>query len=448
MGRLLRGARPHVGALARVGQRGFEAVAAPPPPVLRNPPVPSDVADAGAVRRYLEDSEGIFGDPAEGRGYLDDAFDRFRLTLGMVPNLSPGSRVLELGSNPYFLTRLLRRRHLDVTSANWFGADFSHRPRVTQVITIPSTGAQETFDFDHFNIETDPFPYPDGTFDVVLFCEILEHLPCDPVHVLAEIHRVLAQPHGRIVVTTPNATRAENLVKMINGDNVYEVLSGNGVYGRHNREYTVAELSSLLDACGFVNIDVRCGDVHAAPPRWARSVGVASLADRGDTLFASAQARGEPRWPYPDWLFSSRLALRRVVRPDMLVGVNDDLQLSGAHQVEGTAADRWRWTGDQPMECLLAAGTEGARSIRVEGVGPPVGPGRDLRLSIELAGTVVETMIAADGRPFAVELPVTAEAGDHAARLRTDRTWRPLGGDPRSLGFQIKRVAFGAGPGA
>lgn len=283
---------------------------------------------------------------------------------------------------------------------------------------------------------------------MVLFCEILEHLPCDPTHVLAEIHRVLAKPHGRIVVTTPNATRAENLVKMINGDNVYEVLSGHGVYGRHNREYTVGELSSLLGDCGFVNIDVFCGDVHPAPSGWTGSVGGSSLADRGDCLFASAQASGEPRWRYPDWLYSSRLVLRRVVHPDVVVGINDDLQMSGAHNLEGSGADRWRWTGTEPIECLLAAGGNGARSIRVEGVGPPLGPDRDLHLSIDVAGAVVEARIVADGRPFAVDLPVSTDPGHHLVRLRTDRTWRPPGGDPRSLGFQIKRVALEPGPGA
>lgn len=405
------------------------------------------MADATALRCYLEDFEGVFTDPAERRGYLDDAFERFRLTLGMVPDLSPGSRVLELGSNPYFLTRLLRRRHLDVTSANWFGTDAGPESRGTHVMTVPSTGERETIEYDHFNCETDPFPYPDGTFDLVLFCEILEHLPCDPSHVLAEIHRVLAKPHGHLVVTTPNATRAENLLKMIHGDNVYEVLSGHGVYGRHNREYTVAELSSLLGDCGFVDIDVFSGDAHPPPPGWAGSVGDASLADRGDCLFASAQACGEQRWRYPDWLYGARHALRRVVRPDVVVGINDDLQMSGAHGLEGTGADRWRWTGSEPIECLLAAGDAGVRSIRVEGVGPPLGPDRDLHLSIDVAGAVVETRIVADGRPFAVDLPVTAGPGHHVARLRTDRTWQPPPGDPRLLGFQIKRVALEPAPG-
>ncbi len=404
--------------------------------------MPADVADSDAVRSYLMDTEGIFGDPEEGRGYLADAFERFRITLGMVPDLKPGSRVLELGSNPYFLTRLLRRRGLDVTSANWFGAGSGHGSQGTQEMTIPSTGEHIAFPFDHFNCETDPFPYPDGSFDLVLFCEILEHLPNDPIHVLAEIHRVLAQPHGRMLLTTPNATRAENLVRMVRGDNVYEVLSGYGVYGRHNREYTVKELCSLLGDCGFVDVDVFSADVHPVPPRWSDVVGGASLADRGDTLFASAGAEGEPRWRYPGWLYNSRLALRRIIRADVVVGVNDDLQMSGAHHLEGNGADRWRWTGPGVIECLLAVGADGACSIRVEGVGPPVGWGRDLHLSITVAGHELDATILADDQPFAVDLAVTVGPGHHRAQLRTDTTWQPDSGDPRLLGFRLKRVAL------
>jgi SAM-dependent methyltransferase len=44
-------------------------------------------------------------------------------------------------------------------------------------------------------------PVPDGSFDVVLCTEVIEHLP-DPVRVLREFHRVL-KPGGRALVTAP-----------------------------------------------------------------------------------------------------------------------------------------------------------------------------------------------------------------------------------------------------
>ncbi len=50
-----------------------------------------------------------------------------------------------------------------------------------------------------------PLPYPDGAFDLVVLCEVAEHLPTE-IPVVAEIGRVLA-PGGRLVLSTPNVAR-------------------------------------------------------------------------------------------------------------------------------------------------------------------------------------------------------------------------------------------------
>lgn len=50
-----------------------------------------------------------------------------------------------------------------------------------------------------------PLPHPDGAFDLVLLCEVAEHLPTE-IPVVAEIGRVLA-PGGHLVLSTPNVAR-------------------------------------------------------------------------------------------------------------------------------------------------------------------------------------------------------------------------------------------------
>jgi 2-polyprenyl-3-methyl-5-hydroxy-6-metoxy-1,4-benzoquinol methylase len=111
-------------------------------------------------------------------------------------------------------------------------------------------GQRVEFPFAHFNIEEDAFPYEDGRFDCVLFCEILEHLLVSPERAVAEMARIV-RPGGFLVISTPNATRLTNLYFLMLGKSIWDGYSANGPYGRHNREYTLAEVRELMERHGF-----------------------------------------------------------------------------------------------------------------------------------------------------------------------------------------------------
>ncbi len=230
-----------------------------------------------------------------------------------------------------------------------------------QVVQAPASGEEEAFDFDHFNAEKETFPYEDDSFDLVLCCEILEHLPEDPVNLLAESHRVLRKPSGRLLLTTPNAARTDNVIRLIRGRNVYEQISGYGVYGRHNREYTLEELGDLLTQCGYEVTSLFAADTQPGSERLARLTRL-TPGTRQDRLFALARPLGEPRWRYPDWLFASKHALRRVARPDLVMGVNDDLQSFGFRELVKLHGRCGRWIGEDSattVVSLVLAGREG-----------------------------------------------------------------------------------------
>ena len=104
-----------------------------------------------------------------------------------------------------------------------------------------------------FDLERDAYPYPDGSFDVVVCCEILEHLLVDPMHMMVEIHRVL-KPGGHLLLTTPNATCTHSVQAALEGKSPhvyghYEV--GGEPTDRHNREYTPGEVRALLENSGM-----------------------------------------------------------------------------------------------------------------------------------------------------------------------------------------------------
>jgi 2-polyprenyl-3-methyl-5-hydroxy-6-metoxy-1,4-benzoquinol methylase len=149
-------------------------------------------------------------------------------------------RVLDVGCFPYHLGAAMELMGYEV-----WGISSSHEPVKSKKIRT-------------CNIESDRFPFEDNYFDLVVCTEVLEHLPQSPVHALQEIYRVTA-PGGHTLITTPNITRSINRAKMILGKSVsyplHQVMENDGwgsnIYHRHNREYTLKELTTLATLANF-----------------------------------------------------------------------------------------------------------------------------------------------------------------------------------------------------
>lgn len=277
----------------------------------KSPPLPLPSGWSEAALREMVSSVQVEDAPLEElRVYVEADFKRFVYTLGLVPEKT-GQTILELGANPYFTTTLLRKfRDGDLHLANFFGQP---EPEGKQSVTIHQTKEVIEYSYKQFNIEADAFPYRDDFFDVILYCEIIEHLLSDPVHALIEIRRVL-KPGGVLVITTPNVARLDNVRKIIAGENVYDPYSGHGPYGRHNREYTSEDLFGLLSANGFTVRTMFTADVHPEPT--SSSVPLKSVAplvrhrqtDLGQYIFCQCSVNRESkRLPptRPPWLYRS-----------------------------------------------------------------------------------------------------------------------------------------------
>ena len=178
---------------------------------------------------------------------------RFLETVDLLPH-DRRLRVLELGANPYFLTILIRRIFdYKVTLSNFFNPNIFASKTGHGFQSVLSAEFDESLSFDYavMNLECSEYPFPDASFDVILFCEILEHLVVDPIPVFSKLRRLLA-PGGEIIVTTPNAVRLVNVAHMFHGTNYFDRYHPEiGVHGRHNREFTVEELNVLLTDAGF-----------------------------------------------------------------------------------------------------------------------------------------------------------------------------------------------------
>jgi SAM-dependent methyltransferase len=159
-------------------------------------------------------------------------------------------------------------------------------------------------------VERDRFPFGDDAFDAVLLCEVIEHLLMDPLAALREINRVL-RPDGRLVITTPNVNRLENVMNMIAGANIYDPYSGYGPYGRHNREFNRHELTRLLEFAGFDVESSFTADAHPSSahldPRYADVLPLIGFRkhDLGHYLFFCARSTRKPRDGLPAFLYRS-----------------------------------------------------------------------------------------------------------------------------------------------
>lgn len=274
-------------------------------------------------------------DNAELRGYLASSRGRIDATLEMLSQRLAGradARLLEVGRTPQdlmvrglapFLSSEVGA--VEVPPVLWPGT-----PAVAEEWDepLPDAGRAITFHCAQTNIERDRLPWPAESFDVILFCEVLEHLLYDPVHALVELGRVL-KPGGYLLVSTPNVLCWMNLVALFINHNPRDLYSAYGPYGRHNREYSAPELATLLKQLGYTVEAER--QVYHPPVTASRLKAlVYALGDQltrlpipwlrqkhGNTFITLARKTREITPAYPDWLFRSRPASNASESPQL-----------------------------------------------------------------------------------------------------------------------------------
>jgi len=244
------------------------------------------------------------------QGYLNQDFNRFVYTLNLLPAESEGKSLLEIGSNPYFTSMLIEKfTSYDLQCLNFFGGEAKSGIQIQA-----NELTQEWFEFDFLNHKIeDSEPPLEKQFDVVIFCEVIEHLIENPVRALQNIKNKM-KPDGTLILSTPNVNRLENITKMIAGVNIYDPYSGHGPYGRHNREYNKHELFQLLDHMGFTIEQMFSSDVHENHAglhyplsqlyKYVKTIPNREY-DLGQYIFITAKNDGPAVVGKPSWLFRS-----------------------------------------------------------------------------------------------------------------------------------------------
>jgi len=161
--------------------------------------------------------------------------------ITIFPNHTQKIKVLDIGCFPFHVGKALEELGFEV-----WGISSVHEP------------IQGNPQIKTLNIETEKFPFPNDSFDLIIFTEILEHLVKTPVIALREIHRVLKK-NGHLIISTPNVCSSAKRLLLLFGKNIYyqvkdsyrEEDGDKSLYYRHNREYTMKELEEFILNSGF-----------------------------------------------------------------------------------------------------------------------------------------------------------------------------------------------------
>ena len=105
----------------------------------------------------------------------------------------------------------------------------------------------------HYDFDLNDFHYDDrepgiGQYDIIMFCEVVEHLYTMPERILGRLRSHL-KPGGAIIIQTPNAVQWRHRARMLMGRNPFERI--NASRSSDYREYTALEIWQIATAAGF-----------------------------------------------------------------------------------------------------------------------------------------------------------------------------------------------------
>lgn len=180
---------------------------------------------------------------------------RYEQTIDLVRSIN-GGRTIELGGHPWTMTsRLLREPSVDLlatVSAEEVTAWPDEIPVTPHRYTmeLPDGTSRDWTNFSA-NLERTLFAIDsaggeNNKADLVLACEIIEHLTRSPHIMLLNINSWL-KTGGRVILTTPNGSQFDNPLRTKPKMPAYRYSQ----YARHNYVFTMDMLCDLTETCGF-----------------------------------------------------------------------------------------------------------------------------------------------------------------------------------------------------
>jgi SAM-dependent methyltransferase len=257
---------------------------------------------------------------------------------------------------------------------------------------------------------------------------------------LYEIHRVL-KPGGYLLLTTPNVLRWENVLSLLKGRNINDCYHGNGIYGRHNREYSMLEVTQLLEANGFLIESVETRSVYGSELLNKLPL----LTNRRDNIFALARTVDGPRAAFPGNLYSLMDEFRNVVRPAFRMGSNEVGQIGrGWHDFE-PGDPGFRWTGKSAEFFLKNINADRKLRLRARSDHLKAEAGL-ITIALEVNGRELKPDSLKDRSWYELTFDLDEEVTEKIlnCRIKVSETWVPKletnADDSRELGIAVSEI--------
>lgn len=177
------------------------------------------------------------------RPYLHQHSHRFYETYKTARELiKNGSSILSIGAGRAFVEYALSAEmNVDVSVLDFPEAIKRNEDQYSaQGFTVHSG-----------NFMTESSILEGGSYDLIFYCEIVEHIPVDP-KTQFEILSNFLKPGGYLIISTPNIASLMNVLTLLKGKNIivpaYKLFSDVALENEsvHRREYTLSEITVAM----------------------------------------------------------------------------------------------------------------------------------------------------------------------------------------------------------
>jgi methionine biosynthesis protein MetW len=209
---------------------------------------------------------------------------------GIVASMLPaGAKVLDVGCGSGVLAKVLE----DASGAEFLGIE----PDATRAARAVARGLKVRVGY--LTAET---VREIGLFDIVLFADVLEHLP-NPQSMLLVARQAL-KPGGAVIVSVPNVAHWSVRLCLVRGLFQYQI---EGIMdATHLRWFTADSIRALLVSSGFRVVEYRATAGQWLLDNWGRAP-LRWLPARGRVRFLRTASK---RWPT---LFGAQHVLKAVM---------------------------------------------------------------------------------------------------------------------------------------